>query len=393
MTRPPRVSLVAEKSYDRRAVDDAVQKLLVPLGGMGSFVKPGDRVIVKPNLILAKPAHMAVTTHPEVVRSVCRLALDCGGRVSVGDSPGKGSVRRAGAVAGYNPVLADLGIDLVEFTPREIVFDRPVGDFDRPVGVASSRVCAKLTLAAELLDADLVINVPKLKTHGMMLMTLAVKNLFGAVLGLQKFQWHLRAGKDKALFGKVIYEICRAVNPGLSVVDAIVSMDGEGPTSGIPNSTGFLAAGGDPSAIDAVLMDIVGLERSDLHTLAAAADAGDGAWKDAEVVGASVNDLRPARWTLPGAQSAALPLPLFCQKIPFLREWLRTQATAKPVSVRDKCVSCGDCVAVCPAQVMTLTDRGVAIDHARCIRCYCCQELCPHDAIETRKGFLGRLLS
>jgi len=393
MTLPPRVSLVAEKTYDRRAVDDALQKLLDPLGGMESFVKPGDRVIVKPNLILAKAAHVAATTHPEVVGGVCRLALDCGGRVSVGDSPGRGSVRRVAAAAGYMPMLEDLGIDLVEFTPDEIVVDHEEDRGNGGGGRGPQGVCTRLTLAAELLDADLVINVPKLKTHGMMLMTMAVKNLFGAVLGLQKFQWHLRAGKDKALFGRALYEICCAVNPGLSIVDAIISMDGEGPTSGDPNPTGFLAAGADPSAVDAVLMDIVGLERSGLQTLNAAAAAGDEAWKKAEVVGASVDELKPASWTLSNAQSAALPLPVFCQKIPFLREWLRTQATAKPVSVRDKCVQCGDCVALCPAQVMTLADEGVAIDHARCIRCYCCQELCPYEAIETRKGFLGRLLS
>ncbi len=393
MTRPPRVSLVTEESYDPKAVHAAVRKVLEPLGGMAGFVKPGDRVIVKPNLILPKPARMAATTHPEVVRSVCRLALDCGGRVTVGDSPGKGSARRAGAVAGYDPVMADLGIDWVEFTPREIALDRPGEDGRRPEGSARKGVCARLTLAAELLDADVVINVPKLKTHGMMLMTMAVKNLFGAVVGLQKFQWHLRAGKDKALFGSVLHEICRAVKPALSIVDAIVSMDGEGPTAGDPNPTRFLAAGADPSAVDAVLMDIFGLERNDLHTLAAAAAAGDSAWKEAEVVGASVEEVKPARWKLSDSQPAALPLPVFCQKIPFLREWLRTQATAKPAAIKEKCVLCGDCVAVCPPQVMTLTDRGVEIDHANCIRCYCCQELCPQGAIESRKGLLGRLLS
>lgn len=386
MTEAPLVSLVAEDTYDPAAMLDAIKRLLEPLGGMEAFVKPGDRVIVKPNLILPKPARKAITTHPEVVRAICLLVQECGGEVSVGDSPGKGSVRRAGKVAGYDPVMSDLGIDYTEFSPRDRTFDH--GDDAQDKGV-----CTRLTLAAELLEANLVINVPKLKTHAMMLMTMAVKNLFGAVLGLQKFQWHLRAGKDKEIFGRVLYEICCAVKPGLSIVDAVVSLDGDGPTSGTPNPTGFLAAGADPSAVDAVLMDIVGLTRSDLHTLAAAEAAGDTSWKNVETVGAPVEDLRPARWTLPEAVPASLPLPAFCQKIPYLRGWLRSQATAKPISVPENCTQCGDCVEVCPSQVMTLNGRGVDIDHADCIRCYCCQELCPYDAIETRKGFLGRLLS
>jgi len=372
---PPRVALVRRPDYDQDGVLESLKELLAPLGGMEAFVRPGERVILKPNLIDGRSPEKAATTHPAVVRAAARLALDCGAKVAVGDSPGRASLRGAGRKAGFDPVMEELGIDWVEFTPVEVA--------------ASGGPFPKLVLARELMEADAVVNIPKLKTHCMMLMTMAVKNLFGAVIGLQKFQWHLRAGQDKELFGRMIYEICRAVGPRLSIVDAVVSMDGDGPTSGKPNPTGFLAAGADPSAVDAVLMDMVGIPRSELFTLRAAAAAGDRAFEAAETVGAAPSDLRPRRFTLPKTESAALPLSSFCQKIPFIRNWLRAQTTLRPAVDRDLCVLCGECVAVCPTKAMTLGERGIEIDHDRCIRCYCCHEICPSDAVVLRSGWLG----
>ncbi len=373
---PPRVSLARHDGYEPDSLLESIRALLEPLGGMEAFVRPGDRVVLKPNIIDGRAPESAVTTHPEVVRAVARLALDCGARVALGDSPGRQSLRVAAKKSGYNPVMEDLGLDWADFTPLEMA-----------TGEGGIR---KFTLARELLEADLVINIPKMKTHCMMLMTMAVKNLFGAVIGLRKFQWHLRAGRDKALFGRVLYEICRAVAPGLSIVDAVVSMDGDGPTSGRPNPTGFLAAGRDPSAVDAVLMDIVGLDRNDLFTLRAAAEAEDRAWEDAVTVGVAPEELTPRRWILPASESAELPLPAFCHKIPFLREWLREQTTVRPYVIEEPCVLCGECVRICPAQVMTMEPAGITIDQKACIRCYCCHEICPQSAIGLRKGFLAR---
>jgi uncharacterized protein (DUF362 family)/Pyruvate/2-oxoacid:ferredoxin oxidoreductase delta subunit len=374
---PPRVSLVRHDDYEPASLLESIRTLLEPLGGMEAFVRPGDRVVLKPNIIDGRAPDLAVTTHPEVVRAVACLALDCGARVAMGDSPGRQSLRVAAGKSGFNPVMEDLGLDWAEFTPLE-----------RATGEDGVR---KLTLARELVEADLVINIPKLKTHCMMFMTMAVKNLFGAVIGLRKFQWHLRAGRDKALFGRVLYEICSTVAPGLSIVDAVVSMDGDGPTSGKPNPTGFLAAGRDPSAVDAILMDVLGLDRNELFTLRAAAEAGDRAWEDAVTVGAAPEELTPGRWVLPASESAELPLPSFCHKIPFLREWLREQTTVHPYAIEEPCVLCGECVRICPAQVMTMTSTGIAIDQKVCIRCYCCHEICPHSAIGLRKGLLARV--
>lgn len=373
----PLVSLTRQKNYERAEIKDALVRLLAPLGGMGAFVKPGQRVLLKLNLVRSCAPGMPAFTHPEIVRAVAGLVRDCGGSIVAGDSPGLGSARTVAQNAGILPVLEELGIELLEFTPRDTF--------------AEDRNFKKLTLAAELLDADVVINLPRLKTHGQMMLTAAVKNLFGAVVGPRKYEWHYRAGENKDAFARMIYEICMAIRPQLHILDAIISMDGLGPTSGNPNPTGFLAAGADPVAIDATMMRILGRAPEELYTIRAAVSAGDTAWQQAELAGATIEELKPARWEWPGTHSLALlDIPLL-QKHPRIKRWFRRISAVFPYALPQKCVKCGACVRVCPAQAMQLTDR-IEIDYDKCIRCYCCHELCPHDALGMRGGWFARLL-
>lgn len=371
---PPRVHLQRLADYEPEGVLSALRSLVGPLGGIEAFVQPGQTVVLKPNLVMAFDAARAVTTHPAVVRAAALLCLEAGAMVRVGDSPGIHSAKRVCETAGIAAALADLPVEIIEFTPMETV--------------DPARTFKHLALARELLEADVVINLPKLKTHCMMGLTMAVKNCFGAVVGPMKFQWHYRAGLRKEVFARMLHEIAAAVAPALSIVDAVVAMDGDGPTAGTPNPTGFLAAGSDPWAVDAVLCDVVGVARDQLWTLAAAAEAGVTAWREAEVLGESPAALRPSSWTPPSTESLAMHGPRFIRDIPFLGRWVRAAVTAKPV-VSKRCVRCGACVKVCPADAMTLDAAGVRIDKEACIRCYCCHELCPHDAIDLQRGLLA----
>ncbi|MCX7933861.1 MAG: DUF362 domain-containing protein [Planctomycetota bacterium] len=374
---PPLVVFVRQCDYDYPAVKSALERALAPLGGMAAFVRPGAKVVLKPNLVLGYPPERAATTHPAVVRAVAELALACGGKVSLGDSPGIGSCRSAAEKAGLGPIFSDLGIPCLEFTPSETRDDR--------------RLFRCLTLARELLEADVVINLPKLKTHCQMLMTMAVKNLFGAVVGLQKFQWHYRAGADKALFGRMLYEICAAVNPSLNILDAIVAMDGNGPTHGEPNATGFIAASPDPCALDAATMRALGLAPEALYTLQAAAAAGNTAWQEVALAGEPLAALKPARWQLPMTQSLAMEGPNLLRHLPFVGRWLMQQVAAVPFA-NDRCRRCRACVDICPAQAIALTAEGIKVDSQACIRCYCCHELCASDGMTLQIGWLGRIL-
>lgn len=374
----PLVSLLRHKEYDRAQMQTALTRLLEPLGGMRAFVRPGQRVLLKLNLVRACAPGMPAFTHPEILYAVARMAQECGGIVTAGDSPGLGSARKVAENAGLLPVIDELGIELVEFTPRD-VFDE-------------NRKFKKLTLAAELLDADVVINLPRLKTHGQMMLTAAVKNLFGAVVGPRKYEWHYRAGENKDAFARMIYEICMAVRPQLHILDAIVSMDGLGPTSGQPNATGFLAAGTDPVAIDATMMRILGRPPEDLYTIHAALEAGDTGWRNAQLIGATIEELKPAVWNWPQTQSLALLNVPLLRKYPRLKRWFRKISAVFPYALPQKCVRCGACVKICPVQAIRLEEGHIRIRYDDCIRCYCCHELCPHDAIGMRGGWFARLL-
>lgn len=376
---PVPVSLLRHDNYRPDDTLDALTTLLAPLGGMGAFVKPGDRVVLKVNLVFGRDPDKAVNTHPAVVRAVALLALQAGaGSVAVGDSPGYGSAKAAAKAAGIARVADELGIDVIEFTPVERV--DPARSFPR------------LELARELLEADVVVNLPKFKTHGQMLLSLAVKNMFGAVPGARKLQWHYRAGRDKTAFARAVNEIALAVRPHLSVMDAVLAMDGKGPGSGRARPADFLAASADPWALDAVMMDILGLERRLLFTLADAERHGPREWLAAEAVGDDPRYLRPADWDLPELVTAQMHGTFIEKRLPRVARWLRDRLSPPPFP-KKSCRLCGHCATICPAGAIRQDESGLAIDAGRCIRCYCCHELCQYDGMDMpRGGLLPRLL-
>lgn len=375
----PVVSLLAHTSYDRDATLAAMRRLLVPLGGMERFVAKGAKVLLKPNLVFGHHPDKAINTHPEILRAAAVLAWEAGaGKVGFGDSPGFGSARAAAKNAGYLEVTRDLDLEVVEFAPVE--------NIDR------SRSFVKLELAREVLEADVVVNLPKMKTHGQMLMSLAVKNMFGAVPGARKLQWHYRSGRDRMLFAEAVNEIAMAVRPHLSIMDAVVGMDGLGPSHGNPRPVGFLAAGADPWAVDAAIMDVLGLERTLLFTLSAAGERGPREWRDVETIGDDPQALRPANWQLPELQTLLMHGRFVEKHLPKVAKWLRGRISPRPVP-KPSCCLCGHCVAICPVKAMRLENGKVAIDADACIRCYCCHELCPHGGMDIKSGgVIARML-
>ena len=242
------VTIEKAGNYEREGVKAALVRLLAPLGGMSAFVKPGMRVLLKPNMLAAKPPEAAVTTHPEVLRAVIELVQEAGGIPLVGDSPGIGSTRRVAERSGMMAVIRETGARLVEFTAS--------------VEVTGSGMFRRFSLARPYVEAEVLINLPKLKTHEMMTFTCCVKNLFGAVVGTGKAAWHLKAGADRELFARMLLEIYLLRKPELNIVDAITAMEGNGPGSGDPRQVGLLMAGVNPVAVDMVAADIMGIFKS-----------------------------------------------------------------------------------------------------------------------------------
>ncbi len=235
-------------SYHIDEVTDAVENALAPLGGIEAFIRKGDRVLLKPNLLNPKPSSKAVTTHPSVVEAAARMSLDCGAEVKIGDSPPIFSAQRTAKSCGIAEVAQRLGIEIVNFThPTTETRTNPV----LTAGIQSP------CIEKSLLETDVIINLPKLKSHCQMLLTCSVKNLYGCVLKRRKALWHFRLQKSTDDFAAMILANYEKISPELTIVDAVVGMEGMGPGKGIPIDIGLILAGQNAVAIDRVVTELV----------------------------------------------------------------------------------------------------------------------------------------
>jgi uncharacterized protein (DUF362 family)/Pyruvate/2-oxoacid:ferredoxin oxidoreductase delta subunit len=368
------VSLQKVETYDRVNVKNGLIRLLEPLGGMGAFVRPDERVLIKPNMLSAKAPEKGVTTHPEVLRGVIELVKEAGGTPLVGDSPGIGSFRRVAEKSGMLRVIEETGAEPVEFTES--------------MEVEGAGLFKRFEVARPYMEADRLINLAKLKTHEMMTMTCAVKNLFGAVIGTGKAAWHLKAGSDREMFARMLLEIYLLREPELNIVDAITAMEGNGPGSGDPLHVGLLLGGINPLAVDIIAAECAGIPKKLLHIERIAAKLHlDGSDRDLiKTVGTPLDEARVRNFRLPHVSDVQFGLPAF------LKKRLRHYLTSRPCAIPEKCKLCGVCVDACPPKAIAIKDGRLAFDYHQCIRCFCCRELCPDGALGVREGALSKYL-
>ncbi len=352
--------------YADGGLQTVVHDLLDRIGTLK--IERGARVLIKPNFLAPARPERAMTTHPLVLRAAVEFALERGARVLVADSPGMGGFERLLREGGYREALKGLEIELRPFKSTVGV------DIGKPFGV--------IQIAREAVEAEVVINLPKLKTHAMMLLTLGVKNLFGCIVGLEKPEWHMRSGVDRLMFARLLVQLCRAVRPAATLVDGILAMEGQGPgRSGIPRRLGLLAAGAAPAAVDMAICRLLNTAPEDLPTHRAAGELG----------------LVPPGISIEGDFSPVpdfrLPVlaPLTFGPVRFHR-LMRKHLVERPVVDPAVCRVCGECWRHCPAKAINPYAEAVGFDYDRCIRCYCCIEMCPHAALKTVETAPGRLV-
>lgn len=251
----PTVSLIRARSYELSALRSSLETLLEPLGGMPAFVKTGDRVLLKPNLLTGSRPSKECVTRPELVYCIAQLVKEAGGKPFLGDSPAFGSAFGVAKANGYLPLIEELDLPIVEFRGKR--YQTVSDSFNH------------LRLCKEAMDADVVINLPKVKSHVQLTVTLGVKNLFGCVPGKMKAWWHMESGKDASRFGEMLVETARAINPNLTVVDGIIGHEGNGPSGGEPRDLGVLGASADVFALDRAMVDILGVDPAMVPTVAA----------------------------------------------------------------------------------------------------------------------------
>ncbi|HYQ47683.1 MAG TPA: DUF362 domain-containing protein [Thermodesulfovibrionales bacterium] len=369
MQTPCSEVLIRNASYDYEKLRPLVFELLGVLDG--GRIGRQSRVLIKPNFLAPAPPDRAMITHPLIVRAVAEYVLEKGGAALVSDSPAMGTFERVMREGGFERELKDVP-----------VVCRAFGD-SVPVDVGPP--FNRIEIAADAMNADVVINLPKLKTHAQMLLTLGVKNMFGCIVGMRKPEWHFRTGIDRDKFAELLVRVCAAVRPSITILDGILAMEGQGPgKGGVPRELNVVLAADTAFAIDAVVCRMLGLTQNDLPTSRVASG-----------LGLVPHDIR-IDGDLPDIRDMKLPVmtPLvFGPK--GLHGFMRKHLVQRPVCNTSLCRHCGECWRYCPAKAIVPEQNGPAFDYDKCIRCYCCIEVCPYGALaakETAAGKVARMM-
>lgn len=352
---------------------------MADLGGLQAFVRSGDRVLLKPNLLKSATPEEAVVTHPAFVETIAAMVKDCGAEPFIGDSPPLGNLRRVLSKSGYDPFMKRMDIQAVPFTEK-IAREFPEG-----------RLFRRIDLAKEAFEFDTIINLPKLKTHCQMLLTLAVKNLFGTVVGPDKATWHFRAGRDFDTFATALVQIYEQVKPKVSILDGILAMEGNGPNAGEPRRVGIVAASEDAVALDAVICRLVGYPAEALPTSVIGQELGLGRADESgiELVGDPLEGFPLSDFKIPKSLSVTWNL----ASGGIVRKFLEKHLVTRPDIDAAECRNCGVCLKHCPPQAISEEKGVMVIDREKCISCFCCHELCSNDAVRIVQPLLGKIVA
>jgi len=370
----PTISLASCKNYDPEELRTALLKVFSDLGGIEKYVTVGTKIVLKPNLVMGKSPSACATTNPEFIRQLAIILKEYGARLFIAESPGGPyTPARLNAVydaCGIAGVADETGI-ILNCKTETVKKENPSG-----------KLLKAVELIKPLAEADFIINLPKPKSHGQMTYTGAVKNMFGAVAGVYKADYHMRMCEYDD-FADAIIDIFLCVKPKLNIMDAVMGMDGNGPTNGKPKHIGLICAGEDAFAMDLTMLGILGLDPRKVPVMK------QGMFRNLCVGNISEIEIkgdRPEQFFVDDFHfPAAVAINHFYTSAllkPFARFF-----KPYPRFLHDNCVSCGECAHSCPVEIIIMKDNKPYADLSKCVRCFCCQELCPVDAVEIKRSF------
>ena len=368
------VAVLRCTEYDAELLLEKLREAYELAGGSDVLDLKGKRVLLKPNILMDHAPEKAVTTHPEFLRAAIRLVKERGAsEIFVGDSPGfqkpgfKGRKCRLGAVTEAE------GAVWYDFSSRTTIINCPGG-----------RMINQFQVSDIVSKVDIIISLPKMKTHQLMFFTGAIKNQFGLIPGLSKSPFHMMF-PGRTGFAEMIVDLHQAVKPDFAFMDGITAMEGPGPGNGFPKQANLILASSNLLALDITACRIIGYDPDVVPINKAALERG--LWldssKDINIRGLPLDDAKMHHFQkikLTGTNSQLLEFltPHFFKKI-------EARLAPRPVFRESKCIRCGECVKICPAEALRI-DGMVKIDYEKCIRCFCCHEVCPEDAIAVKSA-------
>lgn len=380
-----KVAIIKCEAYEYELVKNAVRESLDLLGGISNFISPGDKVLLKVNLLMKRKPERVTTTHPLIAQVLAECVLEAGGKPIIGDSPGgyhfytKGTLEAVYETCGMKEAAQNSG--------AELNYSTEVVDVPYPEG----KIMKSIKTIKPVLEVDKIINMPKIKTHMMTVYSGAVKNMFGIIPGSYKSEYHLRFD-DTGDFADLLIDICSFSKPILTVMDAVIGMEGYGPTNGSPKKVGLIIASTNPYELDAVASSIIDLDPMKVPTIRKSIERGlyTGKLSHIEIVGEDPLEVKIKDFKKPTVKVAfnyysnIIPKPLLKKMNRFIKP--------TPKVNLDKCKSCGMCVKSCPPKTIEMNNGKAKINLDQCIRCFCCHELCTFDAISIKRPWFIRLL-
>jgi uncharacterized protein (DUF362 family)/NAD-dependent dihydropyrimidine dehydrogenase PreA subunit len=380
MPETAKVVLIRCETYNYEDVLIAVRKGLDLMGGASRFVKKGEKILLKPNILSGDAPEKCIGPHPVVFQAIAAIFQAEGAILSFGDSPGIGSALGNARKAGFMAVADSMGIPFADFE-NAVTLPNPDG-----------KLVNKFEIAKGVAECDGLVSISKLKTHALTRITGAIKNQFGCIPGPRKAEFH-SVMPNAVQFSKMLVDLNLLLKPRLYVMDGVMAMEGNGPRNGKPIAMQVLMFSTDPVALDSTVCRLIDLDTRLVEPINIGVEFGLGVKDDIQYVGDPIED-----FFNPAFDANRSPVPTSEDTSFLSATFMRKYSAPRPTIDAEKCTHCGTCVSVCPAEPKALSwadtehQQPPVYDYSKCIRCYCCQELCPENAIYVKIPLLGKMI-
>ena len=372
-------------NYNQETTYEKMKELLMN-NNLLDFVKKDMVIAIKANLVAPIKPDSAATTHPSLLIALCKILIELGAKVIVGDSPG-GLYQEVY----LNTIYKRTQVDKVLEVNANLNHDFEQKLVDTP----ELLIVKHLDCCSWLLKADAIINFSKMKTHGMMSLSAATKNMFGSVPGTIKLEYHYRYPKHED-FANMLIDIQEFYKCKLHICDAILAMEGNGPTMGKPKQIGLLLASKSCYALDIVCCKLMNLDINNVPTIIQAIKRELSVKSFEEIqLNMDINNYIDHEFLNIEHSDNIL---FFSDKHKnifkrFIGLIAKKVLIVRPKAKKKECIGCRKCADICPAKAIEMKKKKPVIDKKKCIRCFCCQEFCPVGAMKTHRTLISRIIT